>query len=168
MLLGSVPNNVNNSVDVETLILQLIVQQRYAEVYELLMHQQSPSTSELYNTALCLHWVGNFQGALSQLERIQLKPEVKMTNPLNAYAHYKVIKNKQNQTADYLHGISQAYVQTFPSHVHDAIVRLKIDCWLQLGDYAKVIIAAMPMAHKGYKNITDALNLANKDNDKQL
>jgi len=35
-----------------------------------------------------------------------------------------------------------------------------------LGDYAKVIIAAMPMAHKGYKNITDALILANKANDK--
>jgi hypothetical protein len=166
MLLGSIPNNVNNPLDGETLILQLILQQRYAEVYELLMRQKSPSTSALYNTALCLHWAGNYQGALSTLERIQLKPEVKVTNSFDVYPDYKMIKNKQNQTADYLHGISDAYVQTFSSHVHDAILRLKIDCWLQLGDYAKVIIAAMPMAHKGYKNITDALILANKANDK--
>jgi hypothetical protein len=164
MLLGSTPSNVNHSPEVETLILQLMMQQRYAEVYELLIHQQS--TSALYNMSLCLYWTDNFQGALSHLERIQLNPEVKIANSITANTEYKGIKDKQNQTADYLHGMSEAYIQTFPSIVHDAIIRLKIDCWLHLGNYAKVIAAGMPIAHKGYKNITDALNLANKTNEK--
>jgi len=166
MLLGSSSNN--NSPGTETLVLQLIFQKRYAEVYELLLSQQPASTAVLYNMALCLHWAGNYQQALSKLESIQLASLVSMRNQLNADADYNAMKSKQNQTDDYLHGISEAYIQTFPSFVHDAIIRLKTDCWLQLGNYAKVITVATPVAHKGYKNITDALNLANKATDKRV
>jgi len=168
MLLGSQSNNKDNSPGTETLILQLILQQRYAEVYELLLRQQPASTAALYNMALCLHWAGNYQQALSKLESIQLASRVSMTNQLNADADYNAMKSKQNQTDDYLHGISEAYIQTFPSFIHDAVIRLKTDCWLQLGNYAMVITVATPVAHKGYKNITDALNLANNATDKRV
>ncbi|AMR34008.1 hypothetical protein A0256_22435 [Mucilaginibacter sp. PAMC 26640] len=159
MLLGSTSNN-DTSPGTELLVLQLILQQRYAEVYQLLNKQQSPQASTLYNMALCLHWSGNYQGALNRLENIRLAQQVNGISQLNTNSDYQEIRNRQNQTDDYLHGMSEAYIQSFPVLVSDAILRLKTDCWLQLGNYAKVIAVATPIAHKGYKNITEALKLA--------
>jgi len=167
MLLGSTANN-ETSPDTELLVIQLILQQRYAEAYELLNNQHSTQTWVLYNTALCLHWSGNYQEALSQLDSVRLVPQVSTTNQLNANRHYKAIRSKQNQTDDYLQGISEAYLKSFPALFHDAIIRLKTDCWLQLGNYAKVLAVATPIAHKGYKNITDALKLADTANDQRI
>ena len=167
MLLGSTANN-ETSPDTELLVIRLLLQQRYAEAYELLYNQHSTQTSMLYNMALCLHWSGNYQEALSQLESIRLTPQVSNTNQLNANSHYKAIRSKQNQTDDHLQGISEAYSKSFPGLVHDAIVRLKTDCWLQLGNYAKVLAVATPIAHKGYKNITEALKLADTANDQRI
>jgi hypothetical protein len=167
MLLGSTTNN-NTSSDTELLILQLFLQQRYAEAYELLNNQQSTQTSVLYNKALCLHWSGNYQAALSQLDNIRLTSQLNTGNKLNANNNYEQIRSKQNETDDYLQGISEAYLKSFPASVHDAIVRLKTDCWLHLGNYANVVTVATPIAHKGYKNITDALKLADTANDKRI
>ncbi|WP_374166172.1 hypothetical protein [Arcticibacter sp. MXS-1] len=159
MLLGSTVNHKATSGS-EPFILQLLLQQRYAEAYELLINQRSVSTAALYNTALCLHWSGNYEQALSHLERIQFTPPVSRASPLNPDKEFNQIRNKQNQTDDYLQGMSEAYVESFPALVHDAIVRLKTNCWLQLSNYAKVIAIATPIAHKGYKDITEALKLA--------
>ncbi|QJD97218.1 hypothetical protein HH214_15745 [Mucilaginibacter robiniae] len=167
MLLGTTAHHGTSS-EVESLIIQLLLQQRYAEAYELLINQQPVQTAALYNTALCLHWSGNYQEALSRLERIQLTQQVSNGNQLQADSGYKAIKNKQNQTNDYLHGISEVYIKSFPVLVHDNIVRLKTDCWLQLGNYAKVIAIATPIAHKRYKDVTDALKLANTAHDKGI
>lgn len=167
MLLGTTATN-DTSPSTESLIIQLLLQQRYAEVYELLINQHRTQISALYNMALCLHWSGNYQEALNRLESIQLAPQVSNGNQLNNNSDYKKIKSKQNQTDDYLHGISEAYIKSFPALVHDAIVRLKTDCWLQLGNYAKVVAVATPIAYKGYKNITDALKLADTANDKRV
>ncbi len=166
MLLGTTANNI--SPGTESLIIQLLLQQRYAEAYELLIGQQSAPTAALYNMALCLHWSGNYQEALSRLEKIQLAPQVSSANQLNTNSDYKGIKSKQNQTADYLQGITEVYIKNFPALVHDAIIRLKTDCWLQLGDYAKVMAIAQPIAHKNYKNITDALILADTAHGKRI
>jgi len=64
--------------------------------------------------------------------------------------------------------MTEAYIKNFPELASDAIVRLKTDCWLQLGNYEKVIAVATPIAHKGYRNITDALLIANTSNDKRI
>lgn len=164
MLLGSTANN-DTSAGTELLITHLMMQQRYAEAYEMLMNQQSTQTSVLYNLAICLYWSGNYQQALTRLESIRLAPQLNNGNKLSANNDLKMIKSKQNQSDDHLNGISEAYVRSFPALVHDAIVRLKTDCWLQLGNYAKVIAVASPIVPKGYQNITDALNLAAKAND---
>ena len=166
MLLGTTNKKDNIPVD-ESFIIQLILQQRYAQVYELLMNQQSTQPSSLYNIALCLHWSGNYQEALNRLDSIQLASHIgnnnnNNNNNLNVNSELKAITTKQNQTDDYLFGMSDAYIKSFPALANDAIVRLKTDCWLQLGNYAKVIAIATPIAHKGYKNITDALQLASK------
>lgn len=168
MLLGNTTHHDTSSGSAESLIIQLLLQQRYAEAYELLINQQPAQTTVLYNLALCLHWSGNYQEALSRLESIQLAPQLSNGNQLHADSAYKVIKSKQTQSDDYLQGISDAYVKSFPALVSDAIIRLKTDCWLQLGNYAKVIAIATPIAHKGYKNITDALEVANTANDKRI
>lgn len=165
MLLGTTANS-NTSPGAESLIIQLMAQQRYAEAYELLINQPSAQNAALYNLALCLHWGGNYQEALNRLEKIRLAPHVDNSNKFNTDSDYQKIKTKQNQTDDYLHGISELYLKSFPDLVHDAIIRLKTDCWLQLGNYAKVIAVATPIAHKGYKNITDTLKLADAAHDK--
>lgn len=167
MLLGTTANN-DNYPGTEPLIILLILQQRYAEAYELLLNQPQNQTATLYNMALCLHWNGNYQEALTRLESIQPIQHVNSGKPLNTNIGYKEIRSKQNQTDDYLQGINEVYIKSFPVLVQDAIIRLKTDCWLQLGNYAKVIAVATPIAQKGYKNITDALKIANTANDKRI
>ena len=167
MLLGSTVNS-DTSTDIDSLVIQLILQQRFAEVYELLVKQQHPKTASIYNMALCLHWSGNYQEALSRLESIQLTPNLSDGNRFNANEDYKKIKDKQNQTNHHLQGISEMYIKSFPTLAYDAIIRLKTDCWLGLKNYAKVVAIATPVAHKGYKNILDALNLANTPNDERI
>ena len=167
MLLGSTAKK-NTTSGTESLIIQLMLQHRYAEAYELLINQQPASTAGRYNLAICLHWSGNFQAALIKLESIQLGPHVSNSNQPNMNGDYKEIKSKQNKSDDHLHGISESYIESFPALFHDAIIRLKTDCWLQLGNYAKVVAIATPMVQKGYKNITDALKIAETGNDKRI
>lgn len=167
MLLGS---NVtkDSGIDTTSLISQLIWQQRYAEAYQLLINQPAAQTDVLYNLALCLHWSGNDQEALSRLQSIQLTSQLDTAERRTASNEYLQIRSKQNQTADYLAGLSDAYIKTFPDLTRDSIVRLKTDCWLQLGNYDKVIAIATPIAHKGYKNITDALQIAQTSNGQRI
>ena len=152
----------------EALIIQLILQRRYADAYELLNHQPSDQTTVLYNTALCLHWSGNYQEALNRLEKIRLSPQVSNRNQPSADNKYQQIRHKQNQTDDYLQGISELYVKNFPLLFQDAVIRLKTDCWLQLGNYPKMIAVATPIAYKKYKNITEALTLADNAHDQSI
>ena len=165
MLLGK-PTGIDDLSLNEQLIIQLILQQRYAEVYELLIGREPASTSTNYNLALCLHWVGRYREALNQLDLIRFAPNVTQGNKLSGNSEYMEIRNKQNLTDGHLHAVSEAYLKKFPDLVQDAVIRLKTDCWLQLGDYSKVTAIATPIAHKGYKNIAEALELAQKANDK--
>lgn len=169
MLLRSTGNYPSTPAD-EPMMMQLILQQRYAELYQLLIGQQPIKNSSLYNLALCLHWSGNYKGAIGKLETIHItqSPHTFSQNMPDANREYVEIRNKQNQTNDHLLGISDGYLTHFPDLVQDAIIRLKTDCWLQLGDYAKVIATATPIAHKGYKNINDAIRIAQSFNDKQI
>jgi len=160
MLLGTTPAK-NNPPDTEVLVIHLIMQNRYAQAYEMLTAQKAVSASGLYNTALCLHWGGSYHEALNRLESIRLSPQVNNSSRLEGNREYMQIRNKQNQTSDYLQGISETYIQAFPVLASDDIIRLKTDCWLQLEDYAKVIAIATPIASKGYSDITTALNIAN-------
>ncbi|MFC4209733.1 hypothetical protein ACFOWA_00985 [Pedobacter lithocola] len=159
MISTSTSNN-ETSPDTELLITQLMMQQRYKEVYELLSSQKSPQTAALYNMAICLHWSGNYQGALNRLDSIRLAPQINNLSQSTTNSDYHGIMHKQNQTNDYLNGMSEAYIKYFPVLAHDAIVRLKTDCWLKLRDYPKVIAIATPIAHKAYRDIIDALKLA--------
>jgi hypothetical protein len=70
------------------------------------------------------------------------------------------MRQQQNQQEDHLHAITKKYIASFDVLTRDAIVRLRIDCWLHLGEYAKVIELGTPVEHKNYKNIAEALIIA--------
>jgi hypothetical protein len=166
MLLGTTAHR-ESATGSESFILQLLLQHRYAEAYELLVNQPT-QTAALYNIAICLHWSGDYQEALNRLESIQLGPHMGSVNQVNTQSFHKPIRTRQNQTDDYLQGISEAYIKSFPALFHDAIIRLKTECWLKLGNYEKVVAVSTPIAHKGYKNITDALKLADTAHDTRI
>jgi len=149
MLLGSTTNN-QSQPNSQSLVIQLLLQKRYAEAYDCLIGQQPLQNAALYNMALCLHWAGNYESALSKLENIQLAPQLYNGNKLNGNGEYVEIRNKQNETNDYLHGLTEVYIKAFPSLAHDAVIRLKTDCWLKLRNYDKVRAIATPIASKGY------------------
>jgi|GEM_PF-2412573 len=154
------PSDNESSQETELLIIQMMLQQRYKETYELLSTQKSTQSAALYNTALCLHWSENYQDALTRLDSIRLTLQINNFSQSIANSDYHGIIKKQNQTDDFLNGMSEAYIKHFPVLAHDAVVRLKVDCWLKLGNFPKVIAIATPIAHKGYRDITDALKLA--------
>lgn len=158
MLLGSATNKEFNGD--ESFIVQLLLQKRYAEAYRLLADVQ-PTPSILYNMALCLHHSQKYHEALSRLDSIQLAPQVGTGTKFKSDSLFKAINDRQKESDDFLNGMTEAYIRSFPDFANDAVTRLKTDCWLQLEDYAKVVATATPIAHKGYKNITDALYLAN-------
>ena len=158
MLLGSTQNN-NPSPDQELLTTQLLIQERYAEAYELLINRQSKTTTVLFNISLCLHWSGNYQGALAHLDLVNME-YAQISQNRKTDSNFERIKAKQNQTDDYLQGISESYLKHFPTSVQDAIIRLKTNCWLNIGDFEKVIAVANPISHKGFKDIEDALAVA--------
>ncbi len=163
MLLGTTAQQ-NTSQDTEPLIIQLLLQQRYAEAYLLMNGQRQVSeNSAIYNTALCLYWGGNYHESLKRLESIQFKPQVQSAPEPNDHL-YQQISINQKQTNDHLQGITEAYLKNFPGLFHDAVVRLKVDCWSHLGDHARVIALATPIAHKKYQNIIDALTKAQAAN----
>ena len=166
MLLGKTPNNP--STDTELLVTQLFSQKRYADAYELLTNQQTNKNSDFYNIALCLHWSGNYQEALHRLELIQVERKLSNETKFSNDTAYSKIRMMQNQTEDYLQWITESYITQFPASFNDAIVRLKTSCWLQLGNFAKVITTATPLARKGFKDIDDALQLANANNDNKI
>jgi hypothetical protein len=142
MLLGKTPNNP--STDTELLVTQLFSQKRYADAYELLTNQQTNQNSTFYNIALCFHWSGNYQEALHRLERIQVELKFSNETKFTSESAYSKIRMMQNQTDDYLQGITESYITHFPASFQEAIVRLKTNCWLQLENFTKVITTATP------------------------
>lgn len=165
MLLGATDNkshqrNSNN----EDFICNLMNSNRYAEAYELLKAEPAEQTTTQFNLALCHFWVENYREALICLDRAQmLLPAGDVKPNLNTDSFYKAIRNKQNQLNDHQQPINQKQVRLLVVTVADAIVRLKIDCWLQFKEYARVIDTATPIAYKNYQNITEALNTAQKN-----
>lgn len=160
MLLGSTNPHQQHHTE-EAFIAQLISQQRYAEAYTLLLREQQDRVVTWYNLALCHHWSEGYQQAINCLDRAaSLLPAGKGTQPHPADSFQFIIRTKQNELDDHLQPITAKYADAFNPLVNDAIIRLKTDCWLSLGNYARVVETATRIAHKNYKNIADALQTA--------
>ena len=159
-LLGSTYENSAQGNEDE-FIAQLLQQNKYVEASELLRKESAEEPSTLFNMALCHYWVEQFQETLLYLHQAQLRLPASIrasglsNNPLST-----TLGTKQNRSDGYTQPITKKYVTLFAPLVAEAIIRLKTDCWLRLGNYAKVIEIATPLANKNYKNINEALQVA--------
>jgi tetratricopeptide (TPR) repeat protein len=162
MLLGST-NTRQQYDDEEALVIMLLTQSRYAEAYVLLQKGSPNEPSIQYNIALCHFWRGNYQETLISLDKaLMLMPASNNINPQHDQA-YASMREFQNQSDDHLNPVTKKYIAFFDVLTRDAIIRLKTDCWVRIGDFSKVIETATPIAHKNYKNIAAALQIAKKN-----
>lgn len=160
MLLGSTDPHSSYQTE-ENFICQLISENRIAEAYTLLKRESANLPATQFNLALCFYWVENYKEAIACLDRAFAQLPAGMDNSnFNADQNDNAIRNRQNQTDSHRLPLTQKYISLFNAMVRDAIIRLKTDCWLQLGDFAKVIETAAPLTHKNYRNINEALQLA--------
>jgi tetratricopeptide (TPR) repeat protein len=145
----------------EVLVALLLTQNRYAEAYLLLQNESPNEPSTQYNMALCHYYACDYQQAIVNLDKAQsVFPVVKGLTNNHTDQFYYNMRQQQNQQDDHLHAITKKYIANFHVLTREAIVRLKTDCWLHLGEYAKVIELATPVEHKNYKNIAEALKIA--------
>ncbi len=158
---GSLNNTAHTSEDL--FISQLIQQARYVEAYSLLIRERQESVTTLFNMALCHFMVGDYSLAVSFLDKTsQFLPRPSMLGNAQHSPQQRSLTQWQSQGSSYLQPISQKYIQFFADAVSDNILRLKIDCLLELGDFQKLISTASPIEHKGFKNVNDALARARK------
>ncbi|RZK79605.1 MAG: hypothetical protein EOO85_03195 [Pedobacter sp.] len=95
MLLGTSPKNKDVLPESENLIIQMMMQNRYYEAFELLKKQESTQISAQYNIALCLYWISDYQQVLNHLENIQLDQNLtSKIKPGLEDAHKKLRNNK--------------------------------------------------------------------------
>lgn len=145
----------------ELLIINLIGQGRYAEAYMLLKTETPQRPAGMFNLAVCFYWLGSYRETLVCLDKARMLMPIDQGGiRLNSDNFYKAIREKQNLADEYKLPITSKYIALFGGLAKDNITRLKTDCWLQLEVYQKVIEVATPIAHKNYKNIDDALQIA--------
>ncbi|OOQ59418.1 hypothetical protein [Mucilaginibacter pedocola] len=151
----------------EELIAQLITQQRFADAYLLLQKEAADSTVTQYNLSLCYYSAGKYREAILSLDKAQQLFPVNagQTKPF-ADSFYTAMLAQQNQLDRHYQPISQKYINLMAPVVADAIIRLKTDCWLQMGHYNKVVELATPLAYKNYRNISEALAIAKQNLEK--
>ncbi|HEK20125.1 MULTISPECIES: hypothetical protein [unclassified Mucilaginibacter] len=164
MLLGSNQAAQNRSNTAENdLIARLIGQELYAEAYALLIQERADQTVTQYNLALCFYAAGCYNEALVCLDKAQLYMPLNQANRNTVTdGFYRALLDKQKQLNDHLFAVTSKHLQLLPQQVTDGIIRLKTDCWMQLGNYAKILETATPIAYKQYGNITEALAVAKK------
>lgn len=146
--------------------VSLIGDDRYEEAWILLstftVNESNNNNSVVlhFNRALCLIRASNdYVAALSLLEKAW-----NMFSPLAGGIHtpetpeLQTMRKNQNERSTYLHPVSYKYAELFPELFRDTILRLLVDCHTALGNDNEVIRLATPIQHKGYRNITEALN----------
>ncbi len=165
MLLGNNspnrPDTAPKTVD-DDWIVQLISAGRYAEVYQLLAKEPSRKVSSSYNLALCLFFANKYEQALYRLDEAltMLRPAPEMA-PMEDELYNAILK-VQNVTESYRVGVTEKYVLRFPGMMKNNILRLKVDAYLALERWNKIIEMATLLKSKNYRNVEEALRVAEK------
>ncbi|MVN91933.1 hypothetical protein [Mucilaginibacter aquatilis] len=159
MLLGANNSQIQQQSQ-EDFIVRLIDKGRFSEAYQLLKTEPDHITSTHFNTALCLFGSKNYKDALISLDRALATLQNKPSLHHQTDANYQSIVNAQNQTDDHLIAVDTKYVSLFTERFKDAVVRLKTDCWLELGEWNRVVETASHIQFKKYRNIDNALQIA--------
>ncbi|MCC8173924.1 MAG: hypothetical protein LIO65_05980 [Odoribacter sp.] len=158
-------NNTNplssaQSID-EAFVLSLIVKQQYAEAYSILSVSEKLNKAGLYNLALCLIYAEQYPLALSKLEELTpVRTTPSFYHPGKEEEVKKSISIKQNRTNSYKSPIDSKYTDKFPDILEESALRLKIDCYLTMGHWNKIIETAPLLRNKNYENVETALQEA--------
>ncbi len=159
MLLGNNHSRQENiPQENEGWILQLMSDGCYAEAYLLLKKEQAGRVSSRYNLALCCYFAGEYQQALYRLdEALSVFRPMPGHDAMQKDDVYKALIIAQNKTDSYRKGIDEKYVSHFPDMMKDNILRLKVDCFLVLKQWNKLIETAALLRTKDYRNVAEAL-----------
>ncbi len=149
----------------EDLIVQSISVGRYAEAYRLLKKEPAGKVSVLYNLALCCRFAGDHRQALYRLDEALSVFRPALGNDAAPEDEiYRASVAAQNATNTHLSGVTEKYVSRFPEMMKDNILRLKVDCYSALQHRNKVIETAALLKNKGYRNVVEALETAERFN----
>ena len=139
-------------------IVQMLSNGQYTEAYRLLKNTPPQSLSTLLNLALCSYYAEEYESALHKLDEalVKLQHTPADTTLINDEL-FKKLERVQNADNTYLQGVTEAYVRHFPYIVKSSIIRIKIDCYLALCAWNKVIELAAPLQNCNYQNIEIAV-----------
>ena len=161
MLLGSqqYPNNSNGLSDKnDEWIVLLLSNGQYVEAYRLLKSEPQQKLSTIFNLALCSYFAEEYEQTLSRLDEALAKLQ---PNPVdNTFVNddlYKKLESIQNADDSYLQGMTEMYIRHFPYIVKNSILRIKIDCYLALSLWNRIIELAPLLKSYEYQNVEEAV-----------
>lgn len=142
-----------------SLCAALITDGRLLEAWTLMEAIPGETILLLFNKALCLIETRNYAQAIPLLERAftLLTPQKTGITPSTS-PEAEAMRQKQNNKDTHRQPVTPRYAELFPHLLKDSVLRLMVDCYLALGNTAKVIEIATPLKSKGYRNILEALN----------
>ena len=146
--------------DMDFEIVRLISGKQYAEAYQMLSNQLTPTISNLYNMALCMFEGKAYSASLEMLDETYSKLQPFMSHAIQGDAISESIQEVQRGYATYLNPVTDYYVSRFPCTLKRHIYRLKIDCYKALGRWSDLVRTADQLEHKDYKNVREALKEA--------
>jgi len=130
----------------------------YEEAWTLLDSMQPESIPQLYNKAICLYDARDNETILRLLDRawtLLQQLDGGLQSPRSP--QIDAIREIQKDALTYLQPVTLEYTQMFPHILKESILRLMVDSWSELGNNAKVLQIATPLASKGYRNIHQAI-----------
>lgn len=164
MLLGKDSFNHKTIIVNQDFIVRLIALGKYTEAYQLLitLTQTKKEVCNLFNLALCYYYGEIYQQTIYTLDEVlsllMITPRNQALLPVDKDC--KILLSKQNQSECYQSGITDEYFSYFPEIVKDSILRIKVDCYLHLQQWDRVLEVGNTIRNKGYKNVNNAILLA--------
>ena len=162
MLLGNQQQtNINNSSEQnDEWIVQLLSNNQYVEAYRLMKSEPPKKLSTLFNSAICMLFIEEYEQCLHSLDEALAKLQPKPADNSPKEDRYRKLERMQSADSSYLQGITDRYVRHFPDMVKNNILRVKIDCYRALSQWSKVLELAAQLGSQNYLNVENAVDEA--------
>lgn len=163
MLMGTTPTLQKEEETVMSIACALYEQGAWAESFRLLLRLSAAGkrTAPLfYNEALCLEQAGQWEKAISCLEKALscLKGEKKQQEkPCGEEETLEILRQKQRTQAKYRFPMREEEAIYLPAYARERILRLLIDLCARQNDGARVKALAASLPGKHFENVEKAL-----------